>query len=73
MVDAPWPDGSMAVCRLRAGEAEKLAQRFNRRLKGGPEWRVRFLPRFVYSVVDSARGVVNILVEEELEGKSTKW
>ncbi|GFR40057.1 hypothetical protein Agub_g595 [Astrephomene gubernaculifera] len=60
------------------GEAEELAQLFNRRLAGGPAWQVHFLPCAVYTILDwrysiSKRGVLDILVEEELEGKFTKW
>ncbi|GIL85914.1 hypothetical protein Vretimale_8980 [Volvox reticuliferus] len=64
-------------CRTQ-GEAEELAQLFNRRLRGGPEWQLHFLPCFVYTIKDGGRysgrrGVLEILVEEELEGKFTKW
>lgn len=67
---------------MRAGEAEELAQLFNRRLQGDPACQIRFLPCFVYTICEaggrfthgSARpGVGEILVEEELEGKYTKW
>ncbi|GLC46882.1 hypothetical protein PLESTB_000663900 [Pleodorina starrii] len=63
-------------CRTQ-GEAEELAQLFNRRLAGGPDWQVHFLPCFVYTIRDGMRysksGVLDILVEQELEGKFTKW
>jgi hypothetical protein len=60
-----------------AGEAEDLAQLFNRRLCGGPEWHVHFLPCSVFTVVDprfvGRRGEVDVLVEHEMEGRFTKW
>ena len=60
------------------GEAEELAQLFNRRLQGGPSWNVAFLPCWVYSMIDERyaygnRGEVDVLVEHELEGQFTKW
>ncbi|KXZ55302.1 hypothetical protein GPECTOR_3g437 [Gonium pectorale] len=61
-------------CRTQ-GEAEELAQLFNRRLHGGPEWQIRFLPCYVFMLLDSRypTGQGEILVEEELEGVFTKW
>ncbi|GIL64651.1 hypothetical protein Vafri_18557 [Volvox africanus] len=64
-------------CRTQ-GEAEELAKLFNRRLGAGPEWQLHFLPCFVYTIKDGGRysgrrGTLEILVEEELEGKFTKW
>ncbi len=59
------------------GEAEDLAQLFNRRLAGGPEMHVRFLPCHVYTIYEprygNKDGFMEILVEEELEGHFTKW
>eukprot|EP00798_Chlamydomonas_sp_ICE-L_P022996 gene22996-30184_t len=62
-------------CRTQ-GEAEQLAVMFNRRLAGGKEWQLHFLPCFLYTVRDPRYGnygLVDILVEQELEGKFTKW
>ncbi|KAG2448498.1 hypothetical protein HYH02_006389 [Chlamydomonas schloesseri] len=64
-------------CRTQ-GEAAELAALFNRRLGLGPAWQVHFLPCYVYRVLDgyyaySAGGQLEILVEQELEGKFTKW
>ncbi len=61
-----------------AGEAEQLAQNFNRRLCMGPAWQVRFLPCYVFGIIEpvlSSRpdGLVEVLVEEELEGRFQKW
>ena len=60
------------------GEAAELASLFNRRLRGGPAWQVHFLPCYVYKIADGyysygSGGVMEVLVEEELEGKFTKW
>ncbi|KXZ55304.1 hypothetical protein GPECTOR_3g439 [Gonium pectorale] len=59
-------------CRTQA-EAEDFAQLFNRRLGRGPEWQVRFLPCFVYALLDRNHRQFEVLVEEELEGQFTKW
>ncbi|KXZ55301.1 hypothetical protein GPECTOR_3g436 [Gonium pectorale] len=61
-------------CRTQ-GEAEELAQLFNRRLRGGPDWQIRFLPCYVFTLLDKRypTGKGDILVEEELEGVFTKW
>ncbi|KAG2448501.1 hypothetical protein HYH02_006392 [Chlamydomonas schloesseri] len=64
-------------CRTQ-GEAAELAALFNRRLGLGPAWQVHFLPCYVYKIVDdrysyAEGGQLEILVEEELEGKFTKW
>jgi hypothetical protein len=61
------------------GEAEELAQLFNARLAAGrPAWLIRFLPCHVYTLVDpryshQRNGLVDVLVEEELEGRYSKW
>ncbi|KXZ45262.1 hypothetical protein GPECTOR_56g358 [Gonium pectorale] len=62
------------LCRLQ-GEAEELAQLFNRRLRGGSECQVRFLPCYVFTLRDPRypTGKGEIVVEEELEGVYTKW
>ncbi|KAG2501020.1 hypothetical protein HYH03_000840 [Edaphochlamys debaryana] len=70
-------DFHKTFCKTQ-GEAEELAQLFNRRLQGLPEWQVRFLPCYVYTIVDqylsaAASGVLDVLVEEELEGQFVKW
>eukprot|EP00798_Chlamydomonas_sp_ICE-L_P013595 gene13595-19468_t len=63
-------------CRTQ-GEAEELAVMFNRRLALGKEWQLHFLACFVYTVRDYRyqlnRGRMDVLVEQELEGKFTKW
>lgn len=65
---------------LFAGEAEELAQDFNRTLRAGPEMQVHFLSCHVYTIYapqyaeqGSRDGYMDILVEEELEGRFTKW
>eukprot|EP00798_Chlamydomonas_sp_ICE-L_P022993 gene22993-30181_t len=63
-------------CRTQ-GEAEELAVMFNRRLALGKEWQLHFLACFVYTVRDyrfeQNSGRIDVLVEQELEGKFTKW
>eukprot|EP00798_Chlamydomonas_sp_ICE-L_P022991 gene22991-30179_t len=63
-------------CRTQ-GEAEELAVMFNRRLALGKEWQLHFLECFVYTVRDYRyqfnSGLMDVLVEQELEGKFTKW
>lgn len=61
---------------VNAGEAEELAVLFNRRLAGPPAWQLHFLPCFLYRLYDTRLwegGFGEILVEQELEGKFTKW
>ncbi|KAG2454441.1 hypothetical protein HYH02_001460 [Chlamydomonas schloesseri] len=64
-------------CRMQS-EAAELAALFNRRLGRGPAWQVYFLPCHVYTIVDdyytyAEDGVMEILVEQELEGRYIKW
>ncbi|PNW88703.1 hypothetical protein CHLRE_01g040950v5 [Chlamydomonas reinhardtii] len=71
------PKFHRTFCRTQ-GEAAELASLFNRRLRGGPAWQVHFLPCYVYKIADGyysygSGGVMEVLVEEELEGKFTKW
>jgi hypothetical protein len=60
-----------------AGEAADLARLFNEQLLGDPwGWRVNFLTCWLYRVWDPTSKetpIVEFLVEEELEGKYTKW
>ncbi|PNH12275.1 Eukaryotic elongation factor 2 kinase [Tetrabaena socialis] len=67
-------DFHRVFCRTQ-GEAEELAQLFNRRLQLGPEWQVHFLSCCVYTIKVHKydRGMTDLLVEQELEGKFTKW
>ncbi|PNH12301.1 Eukaryotic elongation factor 2 kinase [Tetrabaena socialis] len=64
-----------AKLKFGEGEAEELAQLFNRRLQLGPEWQVHFLSCCVYTIKVHKydRGMTDLLVEQELEGKFTKW
>ncbi|KXZ55303.1 hypothetical protein GPECTOR_3g438 [Gonium pectorale] len=62
----------LTFCRTQA-EADEFAQEFNRRLKGGPKWQVRFLPCYIYVLRDGSHRQFEVLVEEELEGQFTKW
>ena len=64
------------------GEAQSLAVKFNDRLddllypkfKGGRWWPVFFVPCFLYSLEDwDFMSTVWVLVEQELDGKYTKW
>ncbi|PNH00366.1 Eukaryotic elongation factor 2 kinase [Tetrabaena socialis] len=66
-------DFHRVFCRTQ-GEAEELAQLFNRRLQLGPEWQVHFLSCCVYTIKVHKydRGMTDLLVEQELEGKFTK-
>ncbi|KAG2455009.1 hypothetical protein HYH02_000834 [Chlamydomonas schloesseri] len=71
------PKFHRTFCRTQ-GEAAELAALFNRRLGLGPAWQVTFLSCYVYKIIDgyyaySKGGQLEILVEEELEGKFTKW
>ncbi|PNW84737.1 hypothetical protein CHLRE_03g156650v5 [Chlamydomonas reinhardtii] len=71
------PKFHRTFCRTQ-GEAAELAALFNRRLARGPAWQVHFLPCYVYKIIDgyyaySKGGQLEILVEQELEGRFTKW
>jgi len=61
-------------CRIQ-GEAEALAQLFNRRLNLGPAFSISFVQCYLWQTPDlrKASGVGLCKVEQELTGKFRKW